>query len=189
MIKQPKPRRQTVELRPSRIRRDPVLLHSPVQPKPDSPEREVWATVIGVTVFALAGTVLIVSFSQITAYLSAATAAPPRPRFDQCYNGGPDCVVDGDTIYLGGAKVEIAGIDAPAIKGAGCDDERNRGIDAAVELAELLNSGKVALAGTERGPDGQVHRTVEVDGRDVGDAMISAGAAREIGSGPRSWCD
>ena len=35
-------------------------------------------------------------------------------RFSQCvWGGGTNCVVDGDTIYLDGTKIRIAGIDAP----------------------------------------------------------------------------
>jgi micrococcal nuclease len=188
VIKQLKPRRQTVELRPSRIRRDPVRLASPVQPKPESPEREAWSTVTGVVLFALAGTVLIVGIGSATAWMSGAAAEAPRPQFGQCYNEyGPNCVLDGDTIYLGGQKLQIAGMDAPEIQGAQCEDERSRGIAAAVKLAELLNGGKVTMAGAEREPDGQIRRKIQVDGVDVGPAMVDAGMARDPGSG-QSWC-
>ncbi|MFL6829297.1 MAG: thermonuclease family protein [Sphingomicrobium sp.] len=187
MIKPSKPRRQTVELRPSRIRRDPVRLKSPVEPKPESPEREAWSTVAGVTALAVAGTILVVGFGVATAYISVAAAEPPRPPFDQCYNGGPTCVLDGDTIYVRGARVEIAGLDTPKIQGAACDEERDRGIAAAVQLAGLLNGGRVSVGAGERGPDGRVLRKVEVDGRDVGLAMVDAGVARTDASGG-SWC-
>jgi endonuclease YncB( thermonuclease family) len=35
---------------------------------------------------------------------------------------------------------------------------------------------------------GGLLRNVVVGGQDVGEAMISAGIAREYGSGRRSWC-
>jgi endonuclease YncB( thermonuclease family) len=35
---------------------------------------------------------------------------------------------------------------------------------------------------------GRLLRNVAVNGEDVGQAMISAGVAREYGSGRRSWC-
>ena len=35
---------------------------------------------------------------------------------------------------------------------------------------------------------GRLLRNVSVDGQDVGEAKISAGVAREYGSGRRSWC-
>ena len=42
--------------------------------------------------------------------LSASGQAPVRASFDQCkWGGGTNCVVDGDTIYLEGQKIRIAG--------------------------------------------------------------------------------
>jgi micrococcal nuclease len=35
---------------------------------------------------------------------------------------------------------------------------------------------------------GRLLRNVAAGGQDVGEAMISAGVAREYGSGRRSWC-
>jgi endonuclease YncB( thermonuclease family) len=35
---------------------------------------------------------------------------------------------------------------------------------------------------------GRVLRDVAENGADVGEAMVSAGVAREYGSGRRSWC-
>ena len=35
---------------------------------------------------------------------------------------------------------------------------------------------------------GRLLRNVEVNGQDVGETMVSAGVAREYGSGRRSWC-
>jgi micrococcal nuclease len=184
-----KPGRQTVELRPSRIRRDPVRLEK-VEAKPPSPEREVWVTVTGVALFAAAVAALTFGISEITSHWrndpeSAAQAA----RFGHCYNhAGPNCVLDGETIYFGGERVEIAGMDAPEIGGAACAEEANRGVRAAVRLHELLNSGKVTLGDAERESDGRLLRRVAVDGRDVSKAMIGAGVARDYGGGPRSWC-
>lgn len=61
------PKRQTVELRPSRIRRDP-----PPPPKskqtvlPDDSERETWMLVVGILAFALSITFLIFWVSDYT---------------------------------------------------------------------------------------------------------------------------
>lgn len=187
MSKPWKPGRQAVELRPSRIRRDPVrLVESKVEPP--SREREVWGTVAGVVLFALAGAALVVGFSDITNHRTAA-ATKPAAQFGHCYNhSGPNCVVDGETILIGGEKVEIAGIDVPEIGEPACPEEASRGVEAAVRLLELLNSGKVTMTGTERGADGYLRRKVEVDGKDVANAMVSSGVARVSGGGSRSWC-
>ena len=176
----------TVELRPSRIRRQPV----PVQktPEPPSPEREVLGGIAGIALFAVALAVLIVGVSVATIFHADPGAAARAARFGQCYDAeGSNCVLDGDTIYLEGQRIEIAGLKAPKIQGAQCDQERSRGIDSAVRLADLLNSGKVTLGPSVREPDGQLRTKVEVGGNDVGTAMINAGMAREYGN-TNGWC-
>jgi len=54
----------------------------------------------------------------------------------------------------------------------------------------LLNSGTVTMTSIDRDRDryGRLLRNVQVNGVDVGEAMISAGVAREYGSGRRPWC-
>lgn len=187
MSKQWSPRKQTVELAPgSRIRKQPV----PVQkaPEPPSPEREVLSGMAGITLFAVALAVLILGISIATIIHTDPNAAARAARFSQCYDAeGSNCVLDGNTIYVQGQKIEIAGVVAPKIQGAQCDDERSRGIDSAVRLADLLNSGKVTLGDTVRGPDGQLRRKVEVGGNDVAATMIGAGMARDPDNS-NGWC-
>ena len=122
---------------------------------------------------------------------SAAQAPETRASFGYCHTGGgTNCVVDGDTFYLNGEKVRIAGIDAPETHPARCDYEARLGNEATQKLHELLNSGAVTVSSIERDRDiyGRLLRNVAVDGDDVGETMISAGVAREYGSGRRSWC-
>ena len=184
--------RQTVELAPSRIRREPARLQAAaVAAVPRSREREVRMVTIGVPVLAAAIAGLVVGVSEITSHQKA--AEPVSAAFGHCRaTGGPNCVVDGDTFYLAGEKIGIAGIEAPRIHGARCPQEARAGIDSAVVLAELLNRGPVTLVDT--GPDqdgeGRLLRRVEVKGASVGAIMVEAGAARDIGhAGPRSWCE
>ncbi len=68
MIKTSKIRRRTVELRPSRIRRDPppAIRERKVQPYPT--EREIWIVVIGVILFAVAITALTIGISDVTSH-------------------------------------------------------------------------------------------------------------------------
>ena len=190
MSKHWKPGRKAVELRPpSRIRRDPVpVVESKVEPP--STEQEVWGTIAGVVLFGLACAALTVGISDITNQRSEeADAGAHAAQFAYCYSHrAPNCVLDGDTVYFGGERMEIAGIDAPEIRGAQCGQEESRGVDAAVQLLALLNSGKVKVSGPLRDENGRGVRKLQVDERDVGNAMISAGVAREYGGGPRSWC-
>ena len=192
MSKIRKPAKKTVELepeaRPSRIRRDPVRTGAQVEPKPRNREREMWLGVAGISAMGVACAALAIGVSAATSQLGpgAAAKAEAGPRFAHCYNaGGSDCVRDGDTLYLDGARVELAA-DAPEIADANCSDERSRGIEAAIRLRELLNSGEVTVAGTARDADGRLLTSIEVDGRDVGETMIAAGAARRYGNA--GWC-
>ena len=107
-----------------------------------------------------------------------------------CAGGGTNCVVDGDTFYLNGEKVRIAGIDAPETHPPRCADEARLGNEATEKLHALLNSGAVTMTSIDRDRDvyGRLLRNVAVGGQDVGEAMISAGVAREYGTGRRSWC-
>ena len=99
-------------------------------------------------------------------------------------------MVDGDTFYLNGDKVRIAGIDAPETHDYGCASELQLGEQAALQLQALLNSGAVTMTRIDRDRDayGRLLRNVAVDGRDVGEALIAAGVGREYGGGRRGWC-
>ena len=185
-----KPARPTVALRPSRIRRDPVRIEKRVEAA--SREREIWGGVAGVLLFAFVLVAVVVGISVATLTKDDPAAAAAAARFDQCYTGAANCVSDGDTIHVAGEKVEIAGIAAPRIQDAGCAAERDRGIDAAVLLADLLNSGKVNVSAPSRDPSGREVHKVEVNGRDVAAAMVGNGLVRDAGSdagsSARSWC-
>lgn len=195
MSKHWKPGKKTVVLepaaRPSRIRRDPVRRPSEAELKQvevKSREREMWGGVSGILLFALAFTVLIIGLAVATVLRDDPDAAARARHFGQCFNEfGPNCVIDAGTIRVGGETVAIAGMQVPSIQGAQCEAERSRGISAAVELAGLLNSGPVSLGGTSRDPSGREVRSVQVGGRDVGEAMVSAGMARDYASSG-NWC-
>jgi endonuclease YncB( thermonuclease family) len=189
-----KPGAKSVAVRPSRIRREPVRVKTEAELQKeaaDAREREKWRATGGVLFFAAGIAALAVAISVVTySRYDPKAAAAEAVRFRQCYNAaaGTNCVLDGDTIRVGQQWMDIAGIEAPQIKGAACEDQKIRGIDAAVRLADLLNSGTVIVGEPSRDPYGRAVRKVEVDGRDVGKAMISAGAARIAIADKRDWC-
>ena len=84
----------------------------------------------------------------------------------------------------------LLGIDAPETHPPRCDYEARLGNEATEKLQALLNSGAVTMTSIDRDRDvyGRLLRNVAVNGADVGEAMVSAGVAREYGSGRRSWC-
>jgi endonuclease YncB( thermonuclease family) len=123
--------------------------------------------------------------------LAHPASAPVRASFSYCYSGGgTNCVVDGDTFWIGGEKVRIAGIDAPETHPPRCDYEAQLGNEATEKLHALLNSGAVTMTSIDRDRDvyGRLLRDVQVNGTDVGEAMVSAGVAREWVGHREPWC-
>lgn len=99
-------------------------------------------------------------------------------------------MVDGDTVYLEGQKIRIAGIDAPETHDYGCPEELALGERATDRLQALLDGGAISLTRIDRDEDiyGRKLRNVAVDGTEVGDTLINEGLARAYGSRRRSWC-
>ncbi|MCW4461972.1 thermonuclease family protein [Sphingomonas sp. BT-65] len=127
-----------------------------------------------------------------SASMSAAPARGVRTSFNFCHTGGgANCVVDGDTFWMDGAKIRIADIDTPETHPARCAREAELGAAATRRLRALLNSGEVALAGIGRDTDryGRQLHLVSVDGRGVGDTLVAEGLARPYAGGRREgWC-
>ena len=193
MSKHWKPGKKTVELnpapRPSRIRREPVQLNPNVPARPQRPinyrEIELYGGIAGILLFAALIAAMIIGLAIFTVFRDDPAADARALQFSQCYNAqGPNCVLDGDTIYVDNQRVEVAGIDAPSIADAKCDAEHDRGIAAATELAMILNSGPVTLGEPFRDSlTGRTVRKVEVKGRDVAPRMIADDVAHEPNSG------
>jgi endonuclease YncB( thermonuclease family) len=118
-------------------------------------------------------------------------ASGVRAHFSLCFvGGGYNCVVDGDTIWLKGAKIRIADIDAPETHDPRCASEKARGDRATLRLQQLLNSGVVTLETIDRDRDryGRLLRIVDVDGHSVGTALVSEGLARWYQGGRKPGC-
>lgn len=102
-----------------------------------------------------------------------------------------DCVVDGDTIYLGGEKIRISDINTPEISGAACARERELANRAKHRLVQLLNAGPAELRRTEaRDEDvyGRKLRSIYRDDRSLGDDLIAEGLAHRWQGHKQSWC-
>lgn len=122
---------------------------------------------------------------------SHAEGSGVRANFSMCLiGGGYNCVVDGDTIWLEGHKIRIADIDAPETHDPRCQSEKELGDRATLRLQQLLDSGTVSLQAINRDKDvyGRELRLVLVDGRSVGDTLVSEGLARWYEGSRRPWC-
>jgi micrococcal nuclease len=157
----------------------------------DRRPRALSGTTVAVVLAVAACLGLAVGLEQRSEPVTASNNDGVRASFGLCHTGGGvNCVVDGDTFYIGGSKVRIAGIDAPETHDFQCPAEKALGDRATAELYALLNSGAVTMTSIDRNRDayGRLLRNVTVDGADVGEALIGAGMAREYGSGRRGWC-
>ena len=122
---------------------------------------------------------------------SGATAAATG-QFDICGAGRRvNCVVDGDTFWIGGEKIRIADIDTPETHPPRCASEAALGTRATMRLQELLNGGPVTMAIGDRDVDryGRKLRIVSLGGVSIGTTLVDEGLAREWTGRRMPWCD
>jgi len=187
MSKPWKPPSNVVPLRRARGRRNWGNAASYVAPSRTS---SLSGTTVGVVLAAAACAGIAIGLGQVETKVADGSSQTTL-HFSYCkWGGGTNCVVDGDTFYVNGDKVRIAGIDAPETHDYGCASELQLGEQAASQLQALLNSGAVTMTSIDRDRDayGRLLRNVSVNGQDVGDALISAGVARAYAGGRRPWC-
>lgn len=110
---------------------------------------------------------------------TALTICAPGPR--------DNCVVDGDTFWIKGEKVRIAGIDAPEMRGR-CAYESRLAIVSRDRLLVLLNSGSFRLNREGEDRYGRTLAVVTLNGRSVGDTLVSEGLARTWAGRHEPWC-
>ncbi len=112
--------------------------------------------------------------------------------FQKCATGTRQaCVVDGDTIWLGGQKIRIADIDTPEVSEPKCSSELALGNHATDRMLELINEGPFELRGWPgRDTDryGRKLRVLVRDGRSLGDILVSEGLARTWSGRREPWC-
>lgn len=188
------PGREPVAIKGSKIRRDPAQV-SRIRREPPpvakktvvrNDTQETWFGVAGVLTVAAILVAVIVGVSYFTFFKSGPTVE--AVKFGQCYNAdAANCVSDGDTAFIAGEKVEIAGMVAPEIRGAQCDAERSKGISAAMALAGLLNSGPVTVGAPFQDQLGRTVQTVKAGGKDVGRMMVDSELANSIDQ-ERNFC-
>lgn len=120
------------------------------------------------------------------------SASQASVRFGFCHTGGGrNCVVDGDTFWMGGVKIRVADIDAPETHPPRCAYEADLGDKATVRLHDLLNMGPFqleALPGRDEDRYGRKLRIIVRDGRSLGDQLVGEGLARTWTGRRAPWC-
>ncbi len=112
-------------------------------------------------------------------------------KFVLCSAGsGTNCVVDGNTFWQDGIRIQLADIDVPDAGEARCPSERQKGVAAKLRLQAILNDGTFVLSGSSRRDDknGGKLRIAMRAGRSIGDQMVSEGFARRWTGQAPSWC-
>ena len=178
-----------------RTRRAFAFSDFPIVQRPVKPKRgSLWGFVVPIAFVIAAVMLSIWGSGALNRSAPKSTAAATTSRglvFGLCSEGGlTNCVASGDSFYLGGKNVRIAGIEAPQLYGAACPREAALGRESAAHLQLLLNSGELEMSKIERDLDryGLLLRNVSIDGKDVGRTMAASGLARQIGDLTRSWC-
>ncbi len=111
--------------------------------------------------------------------------------FARCGAIRQHCVVDGDTIYVGGQKIRVADIDTPEISQPKCSSEKALGERATERLIELVNAAPFELLSWQGRDEDQFGRKLRVlvrDGRSIGDILVSEGLARTWSGRREPWC-
>jgi endonuclease YncB( thermonuclease family) len=158
-------------------------------PRPEMPDQRAvaLATPEPQTVDSLAGN----NGSGISNARTSSSITAGAAVFTICHRGGgTNCVVDGDTAWIGGEKIRIADIDAPETHPPRCDHEAKLGDRATLRLAELMNAGPFELKMLDRDVDryGRKLRVLVRDGRSIGDQLVAEGLARTWEGRRRPWC-
>ncbi|WDR05354.1 thermonuclease family protein [Devosia rhodophyticola] len=130
--------------------------------------------------------------SGVIPNMSVAPETVVDRKFSRCV-GGPrvNCVVDGDTIWLGGRKIRIADMDTPEVYSPSCSSEAALGAQATLRLTQLLNAGpfEVRTAGSRDSDKyGRDLRVFTRDGTSLGDILVSEGLAHPWRGRRESWC-
>lgn len=112
-------------------------------------------------------------------------------HFGYCQDdGGPDCVVDGDTFRFRGRTYRIADIDTPETHEPRCATEGALGARATRRLLALMNAGAFSLEEADRDSDryGRLLRLVMRGGESVGAVLVAEGLARRWDGARHPWC-
>lgn len=96
------------------------------------------------------------------------------------------CVHDGDTFWHEGEKIRIADIDTPELNGR-CEYERELALKARNRLLAILQT-RYAIHRQGRDRYGRTLAIVTVNGRSVGNILVSEGLARTWSGRREEWC-
>lgn len=119
----------------------------------------------------------------------AEAGIPVNADFPLCGEGRRyTCTVDGDTVWLEGEKIRLAGIDAPELSSPDCASERALAREATVRLSEILSSREWQLVREGKDRYGRTLATFHSSGETAGSRLVREGLARPWSGRKESWC-
>lgn len=150
---------------------------------------------LGIVAAAVAGYAA-VSLVQVGGETALARDNLYVPTLRKCREGERNtstktCVVDGDTLWLHGTDYRLQSFDTPEPLTNICGGAAEVALahKASARLLQLLNSNHWTIE--TFGLDNTGHRvlaTIRINGRDVGDILISESLARSWPNGDEWWC-
>ena len=147
--------------------------------------------------------------SSLLSLVSLPSKPAAAPRFSKSNITRNDfTITDGDTIRVNGERkgTRLVGFNTPETIQPGCSAERTLGLKAKARLRQLVSKGRLTLErvrcackpgteGTNACNHGRSCGVLSVDGRDVGDTLVSEGLAVPFVCGssrcpptPKPWC-
>ncbi len=104
-------------------------------------------------------------------------------------SGLNNCVADGNTFWMKGVKMQLAGIEVPQIDRARCMEERQRGFVAKVRLRDMLNAGAFDVASSgAAGEQTMERKRLSRSGVSFADQLVREGLAHPASAKNQSWC-
>ena len=98
------------------------------------------------------------------------------------------CVVDGDTVWLRGEKIRLAGIDAPEKSEPKCAEEAVRAADATRRLAEILSTHQWTVERQGKDRYGRTLAVFRIGSTTAGAILVREGLARVWRGRRMPWC-
>lgn len=130
--------------------------------------------------------------SLILAWVVVLGSSNPAAAIEACGPGRwPEaCVIDGDTLWIGGQRLRAAGYDAPETRRNICGGAQEVALGRATtaRLVQLLNGARIELKPVGHDRYGRGLVVIYADGRDVADILVSEGLARRYPNGREFWC-
>lgn len=98
-----------------------------------------------------------------------------------------NCIVDGDTLWIEGEKIRLAGIDAPEPRGR-CGAEREIAARAAERLRQLVSAGGWTIERTGRDRYGRTLARFRTPQGTFGEVLVSEGLAKVWNGRKADFC-